>query len=745
MSWKGAGAGETTEAVLREMDTAFASYTYTDFMDSMFDSAQEKFEKYQSRMAFKTLDIERDVAEQGYGEESYDLVVASLALYATKNLVTTLSNVRRLLKPGGYLVLLELTDPSVMRFGLILGGLPGWWLGHKEGRTLSPCVSIDKWGELMSRSGFSGVDTCVPHYPHLQIPFSIMVTQAVDDRISFLRNPLMQNHQSLGIETLTIIGGKTDRTAAIIADITKAVGQHYDTIEFTASLDDIIPEELPAMGTVLSLAELDEHAFVSMTPIKLRSLQNLFTQCKNILWVGYGAQGDNPFAHMFAGVQRTLAMEMNHLRIQFLNLHSLDDAKGDLIATKLLHLQVADIWSQDGRMDEILWYTEPQLTLRNGKILIPRFRPNPERNDRYNSSKRLIVKMVDRNNSAVTIQPSGNGYQILEKVPPSSSFLVDQVEFEITNSLLRCVPITETDKLFLVTGKDPRDGSQVVALSETLDSHIRVPRSWTIKCGHLEDQAVRSMLSLYVHFIAQSVVNKVTPGKTLAVLDADFSMSAVLTQYASQRGVQLVLFTTKESRCSWPWVHIHRRLTRRELMKKVPDNIALLFNIEGEEHFVSALKEILPADCHVENEQTLTGETARFSCLSAMDQVVSQLQATWTRAYSDQTPLNIQRYGKIDLKNLIQVQQLSVPQSLISWDSPCLPVQVQAATKVVRFAKDKTYWLVGLTGGLGRSLCRWMAGQGARYIALSSRNPKVDDNWIREMANIGCTVRVFPK
>ncbi|KAJ6104774.1 hypothetical protein N7523_011094 [Penicillium sp. IBT 18751x] len=739
----GAGAGESTEAVLRQMDTAFASYTYTDLTDSMFDAAREKFDEYQARMAFKVLDIEGDVAKQGFLGESYDVVIASMSLYATSNLEATLCNVRRLLKPGGYLILLELTDPNVMRFGLILGGLSGWWQGHQEGRVLSPCISVDRWSELMTKSGFSGVDACVSRHPGLPIPFSIMVTQAVDSRINFLRNPLLQNEHVLCVERLTIIGGKTDRTTAIITDIINAVSPSYNTISVSPSFDDINPDELPVMGTVLSLTELDEHAFVSMTPAKLRSLQELFTKCKNILWVGYGAQGDNPFAQMFTGVQRTLVMEMNHLRIQSLNLDTLDDARSDSIATRLLQLQAVDIWSQEGQMNDLLWYTEPEMALKDGKTLIPRFRPNLERNDRYNSSKRLILKAVDRKQSAVTIQKSESGYEVLETSPPSSFSFIDQYDIEVTASLLRPVEITESVKLFLVTGKDIRDGSQVIALSETLNSRIRVPRSWMIKVGKSTEETIRSMLSLYVHFLAQSIVKRIPPGKTLAVLDAEFAMAAVLTQYANQRGVNLVLFTTSEGVLSWPWVHIHRHSTRRDLINKVTDNIALLFNAGNEELVTVALKEVLPKDCLFENENTITGETIRFSSLSAMEQVVSQLETTWSRAYSDQKPVNLQRYGKFNLKDLIEGQQESLSQSLVSWDSPRLPVQILPATKVATFAKDKTYWLVGLTGGLGLSLCKWMARQGARYVALSSRNPKIDDEWVRGMARNGCTVRIF--
>lgn len=744
-SLAGAGTGEATEPVLREMNTAFASYTFTDFVDSRFDEVQGKFEKYQARMAFKVLDIEVDPVEQGYGEESYDLIIASLALHATKSLATTLSNVRRLLEPGGFLILLEVTDPNVMRVGLILGGLPGWWLGDQEGRTLSPCVSVETWGNLMSKAGFSGVDTFKPHHPELPVPFSVVVTQAVDDRIDFLRSPLTSNYGALGVESLTIIGGKTKLTTAMVAEILDAVGPHYDIVKIAASLEEIAVEELPMMGTVLSLAELDEPVFVSMTAQRLKALQELFRQSKNILWLGHGSQGDNPFAHMFVGVQRTLVTEMNHLRVQFLNLHSLEETKSDVIAKKLLQLEATDVLYQDGRLSDILWTTEPEMTLRNGLFYIPRFRLGAQRNDRYNSSKRLITKSVDRNDSVVTVQPSERGYQVLEAPAVNSPFFADQTEVQVTNSILRSVKVTESCSLFVVAGMDLRDNGHVVAFSKALDSRIRVPASWIVRCGQSSDQAIRSMLSLYTHFLAQSMIRKIAPGKTLAVLDPDFSMSAVLSQYANERGVHLAMLTTREASCPSPWIYVHRHSTRRELLSKLPPCVAGLFDIRGQESVGSMLKAVLPTDCQIESERTLTEENARDPGLPGMDQILPQLHATWMRAYNDQTPVNVDRLPKLDLRSLIEIQQPSIAQSFVSWESPQLPLQVLPATKVVRFAKDKTYWLVGLTGGLGLSLCQWMAHQGARYIALSSRSPKVDERWIREMGKHGCTVRVFAK
>lgn len=741
----GAGAGETTGSVLSQMDTAFASYTYTDISETFFDAAQEKFQSYQSRMVFKVLDIEKNVTDQGYGEESFDLVIASLALYATKNLEATLSNVRRLLKPGGYLLLLEITDPNSMRFGLTLGGLPAWWLGHQEGRTLSPCVSIERWGELMKNTGFSGVDVSIPRNSELSIPFSVMLAQAVDDRVSFLRSPLAPTSKPLGIESLTIVGGKTDFTASLVSQITTAAIPHYRTIKHATSLAEINVDDIPVMGTVLSLTELDEPVLVAITSDKLRSFQELFKQSKNILWVGYGAQGDNPLGNMFTGVQRTLHTEMAHLRVQFLNFYSLGEADSGVIAKKLLHLDAADVWEQKGQLQDILWYTEPQLTVQNGKFWIPRFRLSRERNDRYNSAKRLIVKEVHRQDSTVTIQRSDNEYQVVEANTSKSPFLAGRVEIEVTHSLVRSIMVTHADNLFLVAGRETKSDSYVVALSENLDSRVHVPASWIVRCGDAWDQATRALLNVYIHFLVHSWTKNLNPGTTLAVLDPDFSMVAVLTHYARQSGLQLVLFTTKESSCSRPWIYIHPHSTRRELSNKIPLNIARLLNFGGSDQIVDLLRGILPADCQMDSEQTLTKETSHVCSPFAMEPIAARFQSVWTRAHSENMPVNVHRLPSLPLRSLIEASHQTGSQSMITWDGSNLPIQVRPATRAVKFAKDKTYWLVGLTGGLGLSLCQWMARQGARYIALSSRNPKIDKNWLQQLASNGCNIRVFAK
>ncbi|RYP45141.1 hypothetical protein DL769_011480 [Monosporascus sp. CRB-8-3] len=117
----GAGIGAATASILGKLNNAFQSYTYTDISTAFFEKAQVKFTKYRSKMVFKALDIEKPVSQQGFTEGSYDLVIASLSLHATRKLEETLENARSLLRPGGYLIMLEVTDNDPLRFGLIFG------------------------------------------------------------------------------------------------------------------------------------------------------------------------------------------------------------------------------------------------------------------------------------------------------------------------------------------------------------------------------------------------------------------------------------------------------------------------------------------------------------------------------------------------------------------------------------------------------------------------------------------------
>lgn len=127
----------------------FNSYTFTDISPGFFEKAWEQFAEFDNRMEFKQLDVRRSPAEQGFQEHSYDMIIASNILHATPRLNKTLANARSLLKPGGHLVILEITHRQHTRLGFLFGMFADWWAGIDDGRVLEPFVSMEQRDALL--------------------------------------------------------------------------------------------------------------------------------------------------------------------------------------------------------------------------------------------------------------------------------------------------------------------------------------------------------------------------------------------------------------------------------------------------------------------------------------------------------------------------------------------------------------------------------------------------------------------
>ena len=212
---------DRVDTILEDLGSAFSSYTYTDISSGFFEDVQERFKDHANRMIFKTFDMEKSITAQGYVEGHYDIIIASNVLHATKSLEETMMNTRRLLKPSGILLLLEVTNNEALKNGPPMGGLLGWWVGADSGRPWGPTLSLPEWDSLLRKTGFSGVDTATPNFDSLAYPLSVFATQAVDDYIRILRRPLniLPKLMIPDLEDLVIIGGKTFQTSRLVENM----------------------------------------------------------------------------------------------------------------------------------------------------------------------------------------------------------------------------------------------------------------------------------------------------------------------------------------------------------------------------------------------------------------------------------------------------------------------------------------------------------------------------------------------
>ncbi|CAF3615362.1 unnamed protein product [Fusarium graminearum] len=185
----GAGTGGMTGHVIsalqeRERRTgglAFSEYTYTDISPAFFETASKRWPdlKSQGRITFKTLDLDRSIDVQGVDPGSYDLVIAASVLHATPYLEATIRNVRKALKPGGRLILLEVINPDDIATNFMAGLVPGWWVAREEWRPHSAAIPEHLWDKCLKDNGFSGNDLVIRDYQDDQCHImSVIITTA---------------------------------------------------------------------------------------------------------------------------------------------------------------------------------------------------------------------------------------------------------------------------------------------------------------------------------------------------------------------------------------------------------------------------------------------------------------------------------------------------------------------------------------------------------------------------------------
>lgn len=743
----GAGTGGATKVILRELDNAFGSYFYTDISTGFFDQAKSDFHSYSAKMTFKALDIEKDIIEQGFEENSFDLVIANLVVHATKNLEGTMHNLRRLIRPGGYLLLLEITDNEPLRFGFIFGGLPGWWLGCEDGRVLSPCVDVPTWHEVMIKTGFSGIDAVTPHID--TCPLSVILTQAIDDRVSFLREPLTSsNRVAIDSASLTIVAGKEPNVFQVAHNLRQLLASRYRAVTILSGVEDVLVHEMAVMGSVLVLADLEEPIFKDITCLRLEAFQQIFKRSKNVIWATWGCRGGNPWANMVIGAGRNIVLEMEHVRLQMIDFESPSAADAEVLASKLLQFEAADTWERLFKPRTLLWSTEPEICYEHGRFILPRIRLSRKRNMRYNSSRRSLSGIANPKAISLALSSSGSSYSLSEdRSQAGTEMRLDSRTITVSCSILRSMRLASHDLLFLAMGTDG-NGEPVIALSEKQNSIIRVDRDWVVPRPPSFIESQQMMVALYEQLMVQTMISGLLTSDTVVVLDVAESMRTALARRCAEKGLNLITFTTVRSSTTKRVVYLSENESKRSIRSKLPPIISRFVDLSMVRTLAEEIMTCLPSYCDTMTADDLTDNRpfiTNTSFVGLDSKIPTLLRTAYAHVKAERYSIGLHRFHSANPADIATSEIGSTTLSLVDWASAAeLPVRLQPAPSLVRFSDDKTYWLVGLTGGLGLSICRWMIDRGAKYIVMTSRNPKVDVLWSQQVEDMGAVVKVFP-
>ncbi|KAJ5675621.1 polyketide synthase [Penicillium macrosclerotiorum] len=291
----GAGTGGSTENILKLLtpgDKAlYSKYMFTDISSGFFVAAKERFRNY-SNMEYATLDISKSLAEQGFEEQKYDLILATNVIHATKSLRESLSNVRELLDPNGRLLLHELSSTSKW-VNYVWGTLAGWWYGAADGRADEPYISVERWARELETAGFRTPDAAVLDSPEPHQLNAMIVARPALARVSK--------------KEVTILTLPESENGTQISRCLQSRG-------FTVQSSLLSDAPLPAGRDIIALLDDEGPFFENIGEHRLEAFKKLISTLKDsgIFWITGLSQMNcqDPRFGQVQGIARTIRSEM---------------------------------------------------------------------------------------------------------------------------------------------------------------------------------------------------------------------------------------------------------------------------------------------------------------------------------------------------------------------------------------------------------------------------------------------------
>ncbi|KAI1777001.1 hybrid PKS-NRPS PsoA [Hypoxylon cercidicola] len=735
-----AGTGDYTSLFLQHLGSNFEEYSFTDRTAMGFSAAQARFAAHAPTLAFQVLDIERPPIEQGFAAHAYDLVMAVRILSTTQSVNDALKHCRQLLRPGGYLIILEMTNPTALRNLFQLPLLPSWRLDQKQ----CPIITETQWEDNLRDALFSGVDVAFRDFESNSAHgLSVMVSQAVDSQILALRDPLTASDGMIAIKKLLIVGGRTlvvSQMASKMKSILRSFAREVDIIGDLGDASNILLEQGTA---VICLCDLEEPTFRSMHQARISGMQTLFREAQYVLWVTRGSRHDDPYAIISVGIGRTALRELPHLRAKFVDFENFEPrnryADATMLAEMLLRMMVLDLPDSDG----ILWSNETEVSVSHGITLIPRVRPHGSLNDRLNCSRREILTTLP-----LDLPPCSPSFQKGFPLAISGPNTPDGLTI-LSSSLVKlkcpdqdepfhvCIAYLANEKRYILSTFS-ECGGMVTKVDDTCAP------SWP---QDIDPDELLSLILLIL--ICESLLSDSTG--TVWIHNADPGTCKALSLVADRIGTPIFLTTDSVAAKTGfmpKAIHVHPRSPRRAIKSLIPRSMKRFINMGTSTRTTSAIDFALnfpwhELDCRsgihnvsVHEPFSLSIETSRIS--TVLSKYFAEPNFLHDFRLSAQNKII-----KADQLHTYQ-QKTTIATNVVSWaDVGSIRIPASPATDDQLFGPHKTYFLVGLTGEVGLSLCEWMINHGARHFALASRNPVVSPEMILHLKSKAATVRIF--
>lgn len=437
-------------------------------------------------------------------------------------------------------------------------------------------------------------------------------------------------------------------------------------------------------------------------------------------------------------------MELPGLRLQFLDFSNGAKPTADDLSKVLLRLIFSNEWEEVRQNGELLWSVERELYVDGDQIWIPRLLATKNRNDRYNSTRRNVLKCVSLLDNCIIISRD-EGQLSLEEAPKSlPASQDDMITVRPSHSILQPMKISAGGSFYISAGTLSSNGKHAFFLSESLSSTLTIPTHWVLPFACSTPSSVGSYLASFAgHALAKHLIAGMNSGSQVIAHEVPPFLVDPLVASCESQGVWLLRTTcTAAKDIRGDVLYIHPRISVRRVKTMLPNSISRFidFSMPGTiGHDVGNMissginqhYKIVTRD-DVFDQKVTKNHSADFPELAGLQHLASTMRAS--EHVMDEVTLG-------DISNSASAHP---PGEVLSWTEDAT-VKITNVDAYYKFKADRTYLFFGLSGQLGKSLCTWMVRHGARHVVLTSRRPEVDKPWVKEMESLGAVVKFMSK
>ncbi|KAJ5155042.1 uncharacterized protein N7500_010481 [Penicillium coprophilum] len=724
--------GGHVHSELKKIGRTYRSFTYAALSASGLQVARDNLDQ-SSEVAHKALDISEDPIEQGYREKSYEMVLITTAVFLREAAV---ARIRRLLKPGGFLVLLVRTNPSTTYLNVLFGP-PAICIETGKGYCTSEQVTTrEHWVDLLSNNGFRGLESPIaPREIASFEDFSLLLCRAPNN-----------NAGASPRGGLLLLGDGAEDARCPMSELAGLVQSEFIQVLRAPSLDLILDDDLSEM-TVLCLADGRD-----LTDASLSELRRLITICKRMLWVT-SENIDRPSSELAKSLLRSvLASEKPSCQLQLLHVTDPAGASAEVLATALERFVRAST-AQECPDSDGLENVEPEIEYDGSMFRIPRQYHDHSTGLRHLARHQRVTDYVDLGKGIVQVLPAtsdkaSEGFRLLSMVdPPVNTSYGPTLSLRVRHSSLAAVRVAENTFLWVVIGQDLSRNKRTIALSSHIASQVIVPEcwAWSVPDTVLESHEQFFLRATAAALLAGYLVEQVPQSGTLVVHEADRVLQSIFRQIPTRRGGKIIFSTsTTNPDNERPMLLLHEHSTARQLSQVLPSDVSVMAVLHRRGQGVyERVRSILPenaARMHVEDFYLASASKKPING-NVSSIIATAFLTACLVAYTSLEALSPSPVDSLPIDRVSEYPTIDCQEVVVDWSSSTsVLAQISTASSQVQLSEKKTYILIGLASELAHIACLWLASHGAKWILLASFSSEPDAWWLEEVSRRGTRI-----